>query len=116
LKYQTPAFRYMMLDSSYGSKSPLYLALHKPSPYKSALAERLARQKAQAAAAARPDSTGRAATPGDSSRKRSSVPSGTPAGTGDSAKKPAPHPKKDTTIQPDTPPAGADGTHKDSTR
>ncbi|HLZ86525.1 MAG TPA: penicillin-binding protein 2 [Puia sp.] len=51
LKYQTPAFRYMMRDSSYGSKSPLYQALHKPSPYKSALAERLAKQRAQAAAA-----------------------------------------------------------------
>jgi len=121
LKYQTPAFRYMMLDSSYGSKSPLYLALHKPSPYKSALAERLARQRAQAAAAARPDSASRSVTPGDSSRKRSSPPSGSgsPGGStspGDSTKKPASHPKKDTTIKPDTPPAGADGTHKDSTR
>jgi penicillin-binding protein 2 len=51
LKYQTPSFRFMMLDTLAGSKSPLYLALHKPSPYKSALAERLAKQKAQAAAA-----------------------------------------------------------------
>jgi penicillin-binding protein 2 len=51
LKYQTPAFRYMMLDSTAGSKSPLYQALHRPSPYKSALAERLAKQRAQAAAA-----------------------------------------------------------------
>jgi penicillin-binding protein 2 len=52
LKYQTPAFRYMMMDTSDGSRSPLMLNLHKPSPYKSALAERLAKQKAQAAAAA----------------------------------------------------------------
>jgi penicillin-binding protein 2 len=51
LKYQTPAFRYMMLDTSNGSKSPLYQALHKPAPYKSALAERLAKQRAQTAAA-----------------------------------------------------------------
>jgi hypothetical protein len=42
----------MMLDTSYNSKSPLYANLHKPPPYKSALAERLARIRAQAAAAA----------------------------------------------------------------
>ena len=51
IKYQTPSFRYMMLDTSEDSRSPLLANLHKPSPYKSALAERLARQKAQAAAA-----------------------------------------------------------------
>ncbi|GGB07681.1 penicillin-binding protein 2 [Puia dinghuensis] len=50
-KYQTPSFRYMMLDTSDGSRSPLMLQLQKPSPYKSALAERLAKQKAQMAAA-----------------------------------------------------------------
>jgi penicillin-binding protein 2 len=50
-KYQTPAFRYMMLDTSDNSKSPLMLNLLKPAPYKSALAERLAKQRAQAAAA-----------------------------------------------------------------
>jgi hypothetical protein len=51
VKYQTPAFRYMMLDTSDNSKSPLMLNLLKPAPYKSALAERLAKQRAQAAAA-----------------------------------------------------------------
>ena len=51
IKYQTPAFRYMMLDTSDNSKSPLMLNLLKPAPYKSALAERLAKQRAQAAAA-----------------------------------------------------------------
>ena len=51
LKYQTPSFRYMMQDTLAGSKSPLYLALHRPAPYKSALAERLAKLKAQSAAA-----------------------------------------------------------------
>jgi len=51
IKYQTPSFRYMMLDTSEGSRSPLLANLHKPSPYKSALAERMARLKAQAAAA-----------------------------------------------------------------
>jgi penicillin-binding protein 2 len=50
IKYQTPSFRYMMLDTSYNSKSPLYANLHKALPYKSALAERLAKLKAQAAA------------------------------------------------------------------
>ena len=78
LKYQTPSFRYMMLDSSYGSKSPLYQALHKPSPYKSALAERLAKQKAQAAAVTIGlDTTikaGTAASPGDSNRPRPAKP------------------------------------------
>lgn len=51
VKYQTPSFRYMMLDTSDGSRSPLMLNLLKPSPYKSALAERLAKEKARAAAA-----------------------------------------------------------------
>ena len=41
----------MMQDTLAGSKSPLYLALHRPAPYKSALAERLAKLKAQSAAA-----------------------------------------------------------------
>jgi penicillin-binding protein 2 len=50
LKYQTPSFRYMMLDTSDNSKSPLLANLRKPAPYKSALAERLARIRAQAAA------------------------------------------------------------------
>jgi penicillin-binding protein 2 len=51
IKYQTPSFRVMMMDTSSGSKSPLYLNLHKAAPFKSALAERLAKQKAAAAAA-----------------------------------------------------------------
>ena len=51
IKYQTPAFRNMMLDTSYNSRSPLYINLHKAPPYKSALAERLAKIRAQAAAA-----------------------------------------------------------------
>jgi penicillin-binding protein 2 len=51
IKYQTPSFRAMMQDTSYGSKSPLFLNLHKAPPFKSALAERLAKQKAAAAAA-----------------------------------------------------------------
>ncbi len=51
IKYQTPSFRAMMQDTSYGSKSPLYLNLHKAPPFKSALAERLAKQRAAAAAA-----------------------------------------------------------------
>ncbi|HXB06675.1 MAG TPA: penicillin-binding protein 2 [Puia sp.] len=72
LKYQTPAFRYMMEDTSDGSKSPLLQNLHKPSPYKSALAERLAKQRAQAAAATIGlDSAIKAgATGGDSNRPR----------------------------------------------
>ncbi len=75
LKYQTPSFRYMMLDSSYGSKSPLYQALHKPSPYKSALAERLAKQKAQAAAATIGlDSSIKASASGDTNRPRTPRP------------------------------------------
>ena len=49
IKYQTPSFRNMMLDTSYNSKSPLYANLHRVPPYKSALAERLARIRAQAA-------------------------------------------------------------------
>jgi hypothetical protein len=40
----------MMLDTSDNSRSPLLANLRKPAPYKSALAERLARIKAQAAA------------------------------------------------------------------
>jgi hypothetical protein len=49
LKYQTPAFRYMMLDTSDNSKSPILASLRKPAPYKSALADRLARIRAAAA-------------------------------------------------------------------
>jgi penicillin-binding protein 2 len=51
LKYQTPSYRYMMLDTSDGSRSPLMQNLLKASPYRSALAERLAKERAKAAAA-----------------------------------------------------------------
>jgi hypothetical protein len=51
LQYQTPAFRRMMLDTSDNSRSPLLANLRKPAPYKSALAERLARIRAAQAAA-----------------------------------------------------------------
>jgi hypothetical protein len=50
LQYQTPSFRHMMLDTSDNSRSPLLANLRKPAPYKSALAERMARIRAQAAA------------------------------------------------------------------
>src|SRR5580658_8569107 len=50
LQYQTLSFRRMMLDTSDNSRSPLLANLRKPSPYKSALAERLARIRAQDAA------------------------------------------------------------------
>jgi penicillin-binding protein 2 len=52
LKYQTPSFRNMMLDTSDNSRSPLMQNLRKPSPYRSALAERLARERALAAPSA----------------------------------------------------------------
>jgi hypothetical protein len=52
IKYQTPAFRSMMQDTSYGSKSPILLNLKKVVPYRSALAERLALLKAEAVARA----------------------------------------------------------------
>jgi len=106
LKYQTPAFRYMMLDSSYGSKSPLYQALHKPSPYKSALAERLAKQKAQAAAATIGlDSAIKsgANSPGDSNRPRSPRPPRSDTGAKPAARKPQPN--LDSIKQKDSTPA-----------
>jgi hypothetical protein len=115
LKYQTPSFRYMMLDTLEGSKSPLLLNLRKTSPYKSALAERMARLRAQAlASAAGKDSTQKTATTPDSAVHRR------PAGPPDSTKKlpPAPRPRKDTSAKPDTgtPSAsGIDPIQKDST-
>ena len=51
IKYQTPSYRAMMQDTSGDSKSPLYLNLKRSLPYKSALAERLAKRKAAADAA-----------------------------------------------------------------
>jgi penicillin-binding protein 2 len=50
LQYQTPSFRRLMLDTSDNSRSPLLANLRKPAPYKSAVAERLARIRAQDAA------------------------------------------------------------------
>ncbi len=106
LKYQTPSFRYMMLDTSAGSKSPLYLNLHRVPPYKSALAERQAKMRAQAAAA----------TIGLDSVVKASA-------ARDSFTKPAPVrlPKKnDTSATPrpqvHQPPPPDSSTHKDSTK
>lgn len=84
IKYQTPSFRYMMLDTSDNSRSPLMLNLLKPSPYKSALAERLAKERAKAAAATIGlDSAVKAAATGDTGRphvgRKDST--GKPAGT-----------------------------------
>lgn len=97
IKYQTPAFRYMMQDTSDNSRSPLMVNLHKPSPYKSALAERLARQKAQAAAAAIGlDSTlkaGPGASRADSgTRPHPPKPSGRDSGMRSTARRAAPDP------------------------
>jgi len=106
IKYQTPSFRSMMLDTSYNSKSPLYVNLHKAPPYKSALAERLARMRAQAVAQQHP---------ADSSQpKRTPDTSGAPP-------KPSPaiRPRPvDTTIKKSPPraPVKEDSIHKDSTR
>ncbi|HET6254104.1 MAG TPA: penicillin-binding protein 2 [Puia sp.] len=75
LKYQTPSFRYLMLDTSDNSRSPLLANLRKAPPYKSALAERLARIRAQAAAQAaqqRTADSGQQAPPADSVLKRRS--------------------------------------------
>lgn len=113
LKYQTPSFRYMMLDTSENSKSPIWQNLHRPSPYKSALAERMAKLRAQAAAAASPSPADSNRSPGPDSavRRRSS---------GDSARRPAPppRPKRDSVTRPaDEPDAtGTTLIKKDSTR
>ena len=107
LKYQTPSFRYMMLDTLAGSKSPLYLALHKPSPYKSALAERLAKERARAAAATIGLDSAIKAT-ADSNIKRV-VPRPVPRSKGDSSGG-ADHPPVRPATHPDS------STHKDSTR
>lgn len=113
IKYQTPSFRNMMQDTSYNSRSPLYINLHKAPPYKSALAERLAKQRAQAAAA---EQAAAAAAP--DSGNRTTIPARQP----DSIKRihpPRPPQKKDAAGMPDSlaRPAGADTPiHKDSTR
>ena len=108
LKYQTPAFRSMMLDSTYGSKSPLYQALHKPSPYKSALAERLAKQKAQAAAATIGLDTAikanAARPPGDTNRPRPPKPHND-SGTAPPVRRPQPKADSLSNKQKDSTPA-----------
>ncbi|HXB95457.1 MAG TPA: penicillin-binding protein 2 [Puia sp.] len=105
IKYQTPSFRNMMLDTSDGSRSPLMANLRKASPYKSALAERLARLKAQAAAA----------TIGLDSVVKATGVSGPP----DTApKSPPPARKKDSASRVSHPPVAQPtdtSTHKDST-
>jgi hypothetical protein len=109
IKYQTPSFRYMMLDTSSTSKSPYYANLHRPLLYKSALAERLARIRAQAAQAAAQQQTT------DSSR-----PNHTPDTSGAPPKpQPASRPRPvDTAIKKSPPrtPVKDDSIHKDSTR
>jgi penicillin-binding protein 2 len=115
IRYQTPSFRYMMMDTSYGSKSPLYINLHKAPPYKSALAERLAKQRAQAAAAANAANAAAAAAaqtaaashPSDSG-SHTAIP-GRPA---DSARKPRTLRPPDSTKK--TPPPQTAGPKKDS--
>jgi len=106
IKYQTPSFRYMMMDTSSNSKSPYYANLHRPLLYKSALAERLARIRAQAAAQQQTT---------DSSRSNH-VPdtSGAPP-----KPQPASRPRPvDTAIKKSPPrtPVKVDSIHKDSTR
>jgi hypothetical protein len=106
IKYQTPSFRNMMLDTSYNSKSPLYLSLHKAPLYKSALAERLARVRAQAAAQQHP---------ADSSQNRSTPDSSGPPPKPSPAIRPRP---VDTAIKKSPPrtPVKEGSIHKDSTR
>jgi septal ring factor EnvC (AmiA/AmiB activator) len=81
----------MMLDTSYNSKSPLYASLHKSLPYKSALAERLAKLRAQAAAEQRAADAAAAQSP-DSDRK---IPSAHPADSIKRTRLPRPPVKKD---------------------
>jgi penicillin-binding protein 2 len=109
IKYQTQAFRYMMLDTSDGSRSPLMLNLLKASPYKSALAERLAKERARVAAATIGlDSAMKAAASGDTGphvapRPRKDSPGGAP---------PAIRPRRSTDSSDHT----DSSNHKDSTR
>ncbi|HVS98735.1 MAG TPA: penicillin-binding protein 2 [Puia sp.] len=122
IKYQTPAFRYMMLDTSDGSRSPLMLNLMKPSPYKSALAERLAKERAKAAAATIGlDSAMKVTASGDTGKRAAPRPrrdtSGHPAGGGNTVA-----PAGDSSGSGGSPPAGRpqrppdSPNHKDSTR
>jgi hypothetical protein len=85
LKYQTPSYRYMLQDTSDHSRSPILANLRKPAPYKSALAERLARIRALTAAqdqggdssqpSRQPSSS--QPTPGDTGSKRRPPPKDT---------------------------------------
>ena len=104
LKYQGQAFRYMMMDTSDGSKSPLMANLLKASPYKSALAERLAKLRAQAAAATIGLDSVVKATADSPVKKPAAVPhkKDSSGGATPSPAKPAPPPDS--------------STHKDSTR
>jgi penicillin-binding protein 2 len=70
LKYQTSSYRYMMMDTSDNSRSPILANLRKPAPYKSALAERLARIRAQAAAEQRADDSSQTPPSVDSVKRR----------------------------------------------
>lgn len=123
IKYQTPSFRNMMLDTSDGSRSPLLLNLLKPSPYKSALQERLAKERAKAAAATIGlDSAVKAAATGDTGRqhvtprpKRDS--SGNPAGGPGSGGPGGAPPAADRPTQRPTQRQGdSSNNHKDSAR
>jgi penicillin-binding protein 2 len=70
LQYQTLSFRRLMLDTSDNSRSPLLANLRKPPPYKSALAERLAKIRAQAAAQQGTADSGQQTPPVDTIVKR----------------------------------------------
>ena len=124
IKYQTPSFRSMMQDTSGDSKSPLYINLRRTAPYKSALAERLAKQKAAASAAAAAAAAANPVQPQGDSGRKAPAPGQTAPASG-----PAIVPKKDSGTNPvRRPPAGGSpappapspktdsSIHKDSTR
>jgi penicillin-binding protein 2 len=131
LKYQTPAFRSQMQDTSDNSKSPLLANLRRTPPYKSALAERLAKIKAQAAAEQRAAdaaaNAANAANPGNATNPGNAANAANPANPGraqDSGARPVTPARPRTTdsgkkAQPSPPPrAPATDTpiHKDTTR
>jgi hypothetical protein len=98
----------MMLDTSYNSKSPLYVNLHKAPAYKSALAERLARIRAQAAAQPHPADSSK------QNQNRNPDSSGAPQKSSPAIRlRPV-----DTAIKKSPPraPVKEDSIHKDSTR
>jgi penicillin-binding protein 2 len=101
IKYQTPSFRYMMLDTSENSRSPLLANLRKPSPYKSALADRMARLKAQAAAATIGiDTLAKASGPAGSPGPPDTAPKSPPAGGPDPSQRRRPSPTTDSSANP----------------